>query len=319
MRGWAIGWLASALLLTVTAFGAPAAAEYPDRQVTIIVPIAPGGGTDTQARLLANGLSDELGQPMVIVNRPGANGFVGAQFVSESRPDGYTLMLQSAGSFILAGLMRPQVVDAVEGFTPIAQIGELSTSVMVRADSEYESIHDLLEDAKRREGDMSWSHNGRGSFHHIAGVALSQSEGLQMRDVPFDGGGPSRAALVGGQVDFAMLGIQQLSGFESQLRALAVVAEERDQGFPDVPTLREEGLKAALVSSPTVLYAPLGTPEDVIQTLSTAIETVVTSDAYRAELGKIGLFSSYRGSGETGEYLRVLRDSWQPVVEATKR
>lgn len=306
-----------ALLGFIGAMAAPLHAQeiYPSRQVTIVVPLAPGGGTDTQARLLAKGLIEKLNHPFIVVNKPGANGFIGAQFLNDSRPDGYTLMIQSAGSFILAGLMRPQSLDPMADFTPVAQIGELSTSIIVKSDGPYKSLNDLIADAKARPGMVRWSHNGRGSFHHIAGVGFAKALGLEMRDVPFDGGGPSRAAVVGGTVEFGFLGIQQLTGFETQLNSLGLVSEKRDPAFPEVATLQEQGSKVPLVTSPTVIYAPKGTPEDVVETIGRHVQAVVESPAYAAEMTKLSLSVAYRGPKETSDYLARLKEEATPVVQ----
>jgi tripartite-type tricarboxylate transporter receptor subunit TctC len=314
---------AARTLLVALGLMAPAAwssaqAEYPNRQITMVVPLAPGGGSDTQARILAKFLTERFNQPVVVVNKPGANGYIGAQMVAEARPDGYTLMLQSAGSFMLAGMMRNQILDPLKDLKPVAQIGELNTSVMVRAESPHKTVGDLVAYAKSKPGSVRWSHNGRGSFHHIAGVGFSRDAGLKTRDVPFDGGGPSRAALVGGQVDYALLGIQQLSGFESQLRVLGIVGDERDELFPDVPTLKEQGIDAPTVSSPTVLYAPKTTPDATVSQIARAVEDIVRSEPYRKELAKIGLSSSYRGPEATAAYLTKLHESWMPLVKEVK-
>ena len=298
---------------------ASAQETFPSRQVTLVVPLSPGGGSDTQARLLAKGLIERLKQPFIVVNKPGANGFIGAQFLNDARPDGYTLMIQSAGSIILAGMMRPQSLDPLEDFEPVAQIGELSTSVIVKSDSAYTSLSDLVEDIKKRPGMVRWSHNGRGSFHHIAGVGFAKALGLEMRDVPFDGGGPSRAAVTGGTVEFGFLGIQQLSGFEGKLKSLGLVSEQRDPAFADVPTFKEQGIDVPLVTSPTVLYAPKGTPSDIIDVISGHVQAVVSSAEYEAELKKLGLSAAFRGSAETRDYLARLQVAAAPVVQDLRR
>jgi tripartite-type tricarboxylate transporter receptor subunit TctC len=303
--------LAGAPLLAGPAIAAP---RFPERQVTLVVPLAPGGGSDTQARVLARGLYERLGHPFIVVNRPGANGYVGAQFVNDARPDGHTLMLQSAGSFILAAMMRRQSLDPMADFVPVAQIGELATSIMVKADGPYRTLADLLADARARPGMLRWSHNGRGSFHHVAGVGFGQVAGLRLRDVPFDGGGPSRAAVIGGTVEFGFLGIQQVSGFEAALRILGVVSETRDPLLGEVPTLLELGLRTPLVTSPTVLYAPKGTPPDLTAQIAQEVATVVGSEAYRAEVARLGLAPVFRDATATRAYLERLRAEAEPIM-----
>jgi tripartite-type tricarboxylate transporter receptor subunit TctC len=282
--------------------------------VTIIVPLAPGGGSDTQARLLARALIARLGQPFIVVNRPGANGYVGAQYLNDARPDGHTLMIQSAGSFILAALMRRQSLDPMTDFVPVAQIGELSTSIMVKEDGPYRALADLLADARARPGQLRWSHNGRGSFHHVAGAGFARAARLRLRDVPFDGGGPSRAAVIGGTVEFGFLGIQQVSGFESQLRILGLVNDARDTAFPDVPTLAEQGLTVPLISSPTVLYAPRGTPAGLAAQISREVEIAVASEGYRAEVMRLGLSPAFRDAAATHAHLLRIRSEAEPIV-----
>lgn len=302
---------APALALTSTA----AFAEWnPRRPVNVIVPYSAGGGTDSFGRALAESADAALPVPMVIVNRPGSSGIAGATEAAGARPDGSTFMMTSAGSFTLTYLLRETEVNPFDSFIPVAQIGRLTTSLMVPTDSPYETLDDLVAAMQEAPGSLRWAHTGRGGFHHVAGQGFLNAAELEAQDVPFSGGGNTRAAVIGGQVDFGMIGIQQAAGFANELRTLALVSDERDAFATDVPTFAEQGYEVPLIASPIVVFAPLGTPDDVVIGMQDAIQAITQEQGFIDSMAERGNAPAFRPGTEVATILAALRDDATPIV-----
>jgi tripartite-type tricarboxylate transporter receptor subunit TctC len=301
---------------TFTIAGRAFAQWTPRGPITAVVPYGAGGGTDTIARALVGAIGDALPVPVVVVNQAGSSGMVGAISVANGRADGNTILITSAGSFVLNSVMRDLEVDPIEDFVPIAQIGDLTTSLMVPANSPFQSVQDLVAAAQANPGSLRWSHTGRGSFHHVAGEGFLRALGLSAVDVPFDGGGATRAAVIGGQVDFGMIGIQQVAGFEAELRPLALVSETRDPSAPDVPTFPELGFDVPIITSPIVIFAPAGTPADALATLGDAVATAAASPAFAELMANGNNTPAYLNSADTLAKLTQLRDDARGILDA---
>lgn len=286
----------------------------PRRPINVIVPYSAGGGTDSFGRALAASSEAALPVPMVIVNRPGSSGITGATEASGARPDGSTFLMTSGGSFTLTYLLRNTEVNPFDSFIPVAQIGRLTTSLMVPTDSPYETLDDLVVAMRANPGSMRWSHTGRGSFHHVAGQGFLNSAELDAQDVPFSGGSNTRAAVIGGQVDFGMIGIQQAAGFENELRPLALISDERDTFATEVPTFKEQGYNIPLISSPIVVFAPLETPNDVIAGMQDAIEAITKQPKFIADMAERGNAPFFLPGADVAEVLETLRDDATPII-----
>lgn len=296
--------------------GTAALAQWsPRRPVNVIVPYSAGGGTDSFGRALAESSEAALPVPMVIVNRPGSSGITGATEAAGARPDGTTFMMTSSGSFTLTYLLRDTDVNPFDSFIPVAQIGRLTTSLMVPTNSPYETLDDIVTAMRENPGTLRWAHTGRGGFHHVAGQGFLNAAGLEAQDVPFSGGGNTRAAVIGGQVDFGMIGIQQAAGFANELRTLALVSDERDAFASDVPTFMEQGYNAPLISSPIVVFAPLETPQDVIEGMQDAIQTITEQPGFIASMAERGNAPAFLPGPEVAEVLANLRDDAAPIIE----
>lgn len=307
--------LAAPALAALT--GKAAFAEWtPRRPINLIVPYGAGGGTDSFARALAAGAESALPVPLVVVNRPGSSGITGATEAAGARPDGTTFMMTSGGSFLLTYLLRDTDVNPFDSFETVAQIGDLSTSLMVGMDSPYQTLDDLVADAKARPGALRWNHTGRGSFHHVAGQGFMNAAGLDGVDVPFDGGGATRAAVIGGQVDFGMIGIQQAAGFESELRVLAVVSDVRDPIATDVPTFVEQGYDVPLISSPITVHAPLGMDPEIIAGMEAALAAITAQPAFAAAMAELGNTPGYLNGADARARLERMRDAAAPIIAA---
>ncbi|SFT90988.1 tripartite tricarboxylate transporter substrate binding protein [Sedimentitalea nanhaiensis] len=267
----------AALTLGVSAAGAE---EFPTRSVTIIVPYSPGS-TDTMARTLAKEMSDELGQPVVVETRPGAGGTVGGAAVASADPDGYTLLFAVSSVQTVA----PHQRDLPYGFddlTPVARVAVGPNMIAARTGAPFSTVEELVAYAKENPGEVSYGSAGTGGATHIAAEAIARAAGIELFHIPFNGVTPAVASAVAGDVDlvlgFASAILPQDEG--GKLVALAQLSEERTSVAPDVPTLIEGGVDLALPPN-TGLWAPAGTPDEVIATLSAAVENAAASESFK--------------------------------------
>ncbi|NJM81122.1 MAG: tripartite tricarboxylate transporter substrate binding protein [Tabrizicola sp.] len=298
--------------------GAVRAEWAPQRPVNIILPYAAGGGTDAFARAVAAAAEGIVPVPMIVTNKEGAGGITGAVEAAAARPDGETIMITSAGSFLLTTMLRDTPVDPLEDFRIIAQIGDLDPAILVPKDSPFQTLADFVEGAKATPGGLRWAHNGRGGAHHVAGQSFLNAHGLQATDVPFQGGGPTRAAVIGAQVDFGVVGIQQAAGFENELRVLAILAPDRDGIIADVPTADEQGFPYNAVSSPIVAFAPKDTPDDVVAGMEDALRQI-TATAQFAELMRVqGNVPEFLTGAEAEAKLRALKADTEVLMAELK-
>ncbi|SPJ29964.1 Bug family tripartite tricarboxylate transporter substrate binding protein [Falsiruegeria mediterranea] len=288
------------------------------RPVNIILPYKAGGGTDSYARAVASAGDGLFPVPFVVVNKPGSSGMVGATEAARGRPDGTTVLLTSAGSFLLTSMLRDTDVTPLESFRIVAQIGKLTTSLMVPYDSPYQSLDDLVADIKARPGQVRWAHTGNGGFHNVAGQGFLDSNDLDAVGVPFKGGSATRAAVIGEQVSFGMIGIQQAAGFEEQLRPLALNSDTRDTFMTDVPTFAEAGYDAVDVSSPIIVFAPKDTPDDVVAALEAALKEITSSQAFIDAMAERGNAPVYLPGAEAEANLRAMKENAGPIISALK-
>ena len=295
----------------------PAAAQdWPNQPVTVLIPFSAGGGNDTVARTMGSALEERLGVPFTPVNAPGAGGFVAAQQLVSGRADGHTVSHQSLGTFILTSLMNEQAVDPVEDLDYVAQMAVLTSAVAVPADSEYQTLQDLIDALKASDGSMTWGHTGQGGFHHVNGVSFLQAIGAEARDVPFQGSSATRAAMLGGQVDYAVLSSVNYLGFEEEMRFLAFFSDEADAVLPDVPTVADLGLDMVTVQTPSVWVMPAGTDQAIIDKLEAEIEAVVATDDYRETLLSLGITPAFRSGDETRQLIEQRIGGWRDIIES---
>ncbi len=297
----------------------PALAEWtPRRPINAILPYSAGGGTDALARAAAASADGILPVPLVIVNKPGSSGITGATEAAAARPDGSTVMVTSAGSFLLTSMLRETDVNPFDSFDIIAQIGNLTPAVIVPAASPFQTVQDLVDAARATPRGLRWAHNGRGGFHQVAGQSFLNRNDLDAQDVPFKGGGPTRAAVIGAQVDFAFVGIQQAAGFENELRVLALVAPERDPIRDDVPTLAELGFDYVAVSSPIVFFAPKGTDPEMVSGMEAALKEITETPQFADLMRERGNVPAFLNGADTEARLRQMQIDTQPVIDALK-
>lgn len=263
--------IGGAVALAVTSGMAPAHAQtWPERPVTMIVPFPPGGGTDTFARPLAAALGEQLGQTFIVDNRGGAGGTLGAGTAARSEKDGYTLFLGAVHHAIAPGVYPKLAYDIEKDFRPIAVVAVVPQVVVVNPDRvKANSLAELIEAAKANPGGMTYGSAGNGTSHHLAGELFKSETGTDIQQVPYKGAGPALQDLVGGQIDMMFDGLGSSAGHikSGTIKPLAVAGRTRSPILPDVPTAAEAGLPNYEVYTWYALWAPAGTPQEIVDRL----------------------------------------------------
>jgi tripartite-type tricarboxylate transporter receptor subunit TctC len=264
--------LASGLAASATAGARAQGTPFPDRPITMIVAFPPGGGTDVAARLLAKVMERELGQSVVVVNRPGASGEIGFTELARAKPDGHTIGFINTPTIMTIPIERPQARFRLDDFSPVANIVDDPSAIWVRPASPFRGVPDLVEEAKKRPGTISYGTSGIGSDDHLAILALERLTGTKFLHIPFAGGAPVRMAAVSGQIDLAVVNIGEgiADGRQGLMRSIGIMAPSRWEGAPDVPTFREQGFDL-IESSMRGLAAPAGVPRPALERLSLSV------------------------------------------------
>jgi tripartite-type tricarboxylate transporter receptor subunit TctC len=277
----------AALALVSLPFAAAAqtAPAWPTRPVTVVVPFAAGGGTDIAARLLATRLGQKWGQSVVVDNRTGAGGLVGAEAVAKARPDGYTLLIGNVGTQSINPSLYKMPYDADKAFAPVSLFAELPFAFVVNPNVPAKTPKELVALAKASPDKYTYASSGSGGSPHLTAEIFQQATGVKFLHVPYKGGGPAMADLMAGHVDMLFASILETSGYVKggKLRALAVTSAERSPAMPEVPTLAELGVPNAESGSWVALLAPAGTPQALLDRISADVkEVVATPDMSKA-------------------------------------
>jgi tripartite-type tricarboxylate transporter receptor subunit TctC len=270
---WSIASAAVAALLCLNVGGAHAA--YPDRNILLIVPFAPGGPTDIIARIISAAFQKSLGQSVIVDNRGGAAGNIGMAAAARAVPDGYTLLLTSTAIAVNPALFNKLGYDPFKDFAPISELVNAPNVIVVRADSGIKSIADLVARAKAAPGTFNYSSPGVGTKSHLSGEELKLRAGFQMTHVPYRGAGPAALAVLEGttQVGSVALAAAESLVKSGQLRALAVTGAKRWFSLPDVPTMIESGYPGFVSDTFNALFAPAGTPAPIVDVLAKASQS----------------------------------------------
>ncbi|SAI58087.1 lipoprotein [Bordetella ansorpii] len=269
----------AALALAAAFSSAPAAAEWPERPITIVVPFPAGGGTDTFARPLAQQLGSQLGQSVVIDNKGGAGGTVGAAFAAKAQPDGYTFFMGGAHHALAPSLYKSLKYDIQKDFVPVALLAQPPQVIVVNPKLPVKDLKGLIEYAKARPGQINFGTAGKGSTHHLAGELFAMQTGIKLVDVPYQGAGPMLSALIGNQVDMAFDGLGSSATHirGGSIKPLAVASPQRSPSFPDVPTAAEAGVPNYEVSTWYALWAPAGTPKEAVDKMTAHVTKALQS------------------------------------------
>jgi len=296
----------------------PAHAQYPNQPIKLVVGFAPGGGVDLVARTIAPALQKELGQTIVVENRPGAGGSIGNTSVARAAPDGYTLLLGNTGALGITPVLLPnQPYDMLKDLTPVGAIAQTPLIFLVRKDSPYKTFNDLAQAAKEKDTHINYGTGGIGSISHLIVESLKHRLGLRLEHVAYRGGSQSVADLIGGQIDMAMDGVAVAGGFlqEGSLRALAITSQERLPNFSQIPTLVEQGQPQGVFNSWYGVLAPSGTPPEVVARLNAAINKVVSDPAMQRTFQEQQGASILPGTPEQfGKLLSGELQRWEEAV-----
>jgi len=256
----------------------------------MIVPTPAGGPIDTMARLLGNALATSLGQPVVIDNRGGAGNTLGSRDAAHAEADGYTLLFSSASGLVVSPMLYKSLdYDPITSFAPIALVSDSPILLVVNPTVPAHSVAELVAYAKANPGKVNFSSGGVGTIPHLTGELFKTKAGVNVVHVPYRGGGPSIADVVGGQIQFTLEGMNVLLPLvrDGKLRALGITARERSTQLPDVPTMVESGFPDVIASSWTGLLAPAATPPPIVTKLNAATNTALQSDDMKVALTKV--------------------------------
>ena len=313
MRSTAFAIAALALVLTVTEPVAHAQTTWPSKAITMIVPFPPGGLADLVARPVAEAMSRELGQPVVVENKPGAGGGIGMAQAAKARPDGYTILMALSSLTVIPEadvvLARPAMFALAE-LRPIARFTADPTVLAVRADSSWKTVQQFVDDAKKRPGAINYGSSGSYGTMHVPMEILSQNAGIKMTHVPFTGAGPAVVALLGGQIDAVSSGpatvLQQVKA--GKLRVLAHWGTTQLVAMPEVPSLKDAGKDAgfsAEYAQWSGLFIPVGVPEAIAQRLRAAAKTAALDAKVKEIILNAGSPVQYQDSPEFEKYVQA--------------
>ncbi len=301
---------------------APAVAlaqAYPAKPVRLVVPYSPGGGADNAARILATRLSATLGQTVVIDNRPGGSGMIGAQAVAQAEPDGYTV-LYDASAYAVNPALRKMAFDPAKDLLPVSLAVTVPNIFVVPANAPYKSEQEFVDYARKNPGKLTYASYGAGSAAHLIGELLKNQAGIDLLHVPYKGGAPALTDLMGGQVDSyfsnAASGMSYVKS--GKLRALAVTSARRMPAMPDVPTLAESGFKDFEVLEWNGFFVPRGTPKDVVARLAKEVQAAVKDPATREKLQGLGLDPVGSTPEEFGKFVQSEMTRWAGLVKSNR-
>lgn len=310
-------------LIATAILAAPAAARaqggFPNRPIRMVVPFAAGGIIDVVARILAEPLSQRLGQPIVIENTPGAGSTIGARAVARAPADGHTLLFNGAAHSVIPALFADSGIDPVTDFAPVALVGEQPFVVAVHPAVPANDVPSLLAWLRSKRGDANFATTGIGAASHLAGELLKKLAGVDFTIVQYRGTPAAVTDFVAGRVDF-MIDSQTLLApmmQDGRARGLAVTTARRSRMLPDLPTLQEAGVAGYEASSWQAIYAPMGTPPAILQQLSAATLAVLADPAIQQRYAERGVEPRAGDAAALRNFLKAEMERWLPILRAT--
>lgn len=305
-----VGTLMPVLAQTVTA----------DRPIRIVVPFSPGGGTDTIARTLGAAMSQDLGQTVIVENKPGAGTVIGSDAVAKSAPDGTTILIATFAHAVNPSLRSKMPFDTDKAFDPVVLIGRSPNILVVPANSPYKNIKELVAAAKANPGKLTFASQGVGTSAHLAGELFNTLAKVEMTHVPYKGAGPALNDLLGGQVNMMFATATAAAPLieSGKVRALGVTTPERSPVRPEVPSIAEAGVPGYAAESWYGFFVPAGTPADIVKKLNTATAKAAKSEAFRKRVEGEGLVISAGTPKELADYVNAEQKRWAAVVKAAK-
>ncbi len=313
IQKWLVVMLSAALLP-----GAVLAESYPSKPIRIIVPFAAGGAVDVVARAVGQRMSEQMGSPVIIEDKPGASANLGAELVAKAQADGYTVLMGANGLATNMTLFHNLGFDTAKDFAPIARVGYAPLVLVVQASSPAKSLKDLIAMAKAQPGILTYGSAGNGGSGHLASELLKLTTKIDVMHVPYKGGAPAMTDLLGGRLTFMLNNpLEVIANIKSgRLRALAVASPKRIPMLPDVPTFAEAGLPGYDASVWWGLVAPAKTPKDVIAKLSSEALKALEGEGVKEKLSNLGAVVDPAGPEQFGKFLKEEIDKWAQVIKA---
>lgn len=290
---------------------------YPDRPIRIVLGFPAGGGADVVLRTVTPGLAEELGQPVIVDNRPGAGGNLGMDAVAKAEPDGYTLLMAAPGLATNASLYDNLRFDPARDFAAVGMVSSVPNVLLVTPSLPVHSVAELIAYAKAHPGELNYASSGIGTSLHLAGALFEREAGVKMTHVPYRGGPPAINDLIGGQVQmmFSVLPLALPQITSGKLRALAVTGATRSPALPDVPTMIEAGVKGYTATTWNGLVAPAGTPAPIIQQLNVALNKVLDRPDVRKAFAGMGQDVVKDTPQEFDAMIKAETRKWQQVIK----
>ena len=306
----------AAIAASLTVFAAQAQV-WPAKPISLVVTYPPGGGADTMARLIAPKLGEALGQTVVVENKPGASGQIGASAVAKATPDGHTLMLDASSFAVNPALFSKLPYDSDKAFKPIGVIALFPNVLLVNPSFPATSVKEMVALAKAKKNAVSYASSGNGSAQHLAGAMFESAAGVDMLHVPYKGGGPALNDVIGGQVPvfFGNLASTLQHVQAGKLKALAVTSAKRSAILPNAPTMAEAGLPGYEVYEWNAIFAPAGTPDAVIAKIAAALQKTMDSPEVKARIASLGGEMQTAKPEAAQQFIRGQTALWARIVK----
>jgi tripartite-type tricarboxylate transporter receptor subunit TctC len=313
---------AATAIMGLCLMAAPAAAQdaFPSRNITLIIPFAAGGSTDLVGRLIGAKMSQELGQQVVVENRGGAGGNLGSAAVAKADPDGYTILMGTVATHALnPALYTKMPYDAEKSFAPISLLVTVPNVLTVNPQFGPKTVPELIEKLKKEPGKYSYASSGNGTPLHLSGELFKSLAGVDIVHIPYKGSGPALIDVIGGQVPIQFDNLPSSTEYikTGKLIGLAVTSKERSPAFPDMPTLEEAGVKGYETYTWNALFAPAGTPEEVIAKLNAAANKAIADPQVKEKLATFSATTVGSTPEELAAHVKAELAKWAPIVKAS--
>jgi len=314
MKNWTR--LLAALLLGCLPVALAAQATYPSKPIRMIVPYPPGGPTDVLGRIVAQKLSESLGQQVVVENRPGASGMIGSEMVAKAAPDGYTLLTNASIHVINPSLYAKMSFDALRDFAPVSLIAQVPLILVVNPALPVKSVQELIALGKAQPNRLNFGSSGNAAAPHLAGESFKIATGIQMQHVPYKGSAPALTDLIGGQVQLIFDSMPSAMPHvkSGKIRALAVTTAKRSPTVPDLPTIAESGVPGFDISTWYGVWAPAGTPKDIVSKVAAEMAKALQQPAVRERLAALGAEPVGNTPEEFAAYCQAELAKWSRIV-----
>jgi tripartite-type tricarboxylate transporter receptor subunit TctC len=310
-------FLAIFLLFSANFVAAQSAGTYPNKPIVLVVTYPPGGGADAMARLVAPRMADVLKQSVVVENRPGASGQIGAASVARANPDGYTIMLDASSFAVNPSLFKKLPYDSLKAFKPIGVIALFPNVVLVNSGFPAQSVKDLISASKKHTNAVAYASSGNGSAQHLAGALFETAAKVELLHIPYKGGGPALADVMAGHVPlfFGNLASSLPHIQSGKLRALAVTSAKRSPILPNVPTLAEAGIRDAEIYEWNAIFVPAGTPDAIVSKLSEALQMALEHNDVKARIAQLGGDMRHNSPNQAQSFIQEQVNLWARVIK----